>query len=94
MISFRHFLLQFLKKGAIMLPYRVEREWRWHARKEKCRFGARQKRNPAIHPGAGGDEPPGRAPYSAYERALKNANRGGNAVLPSLCRAVFLFSIR
>ena len=78
---------------AIMHPYRKEREWRPKARLEKRRLvqgggaGSWSTLERAAMSRRG-------APLTARTRGRFgwSANRGGNAVLPSLCRAVFLFS--
>jgi len=56
--------------------------------------GARRGRRAVIHPGAGGDEPPGRAPYSAGERAFHSEAPIGVATryFRPCERAVFLFA--
>ena len=48
-----------------MLPYREERDQRHGNARRKLPGDARQGVRAALHPGAGDDESPGRAPYSA-----------------------------
>ena len=63
-----------------MLPYRQEREQAAKVDAESCRQGARQREVAVIHPGAGDEESPGSAPYSAQSGPTDTLGKlGGNA---------------
>ena len=75
------------------MPYREEREQAGECAFREPAEGESRRCGPAIHPGAGGEKPPGRAPYRAMEvgLAVGRVNRGGNAVNPSLDQGGFFY---
>ena len=75
-----------------MLPYRDEREQRRRTHAESCRVMQGSAPTPRSTRERAMRNRRGYAPYSAIERMCHfgHIKRGGNAVLPSLMRAVFL----